>query len=325
MNNYCCTSSREKPLLDVNSSTVAIVIPCYNEAETIGPVIDEFKAVLPQANIYVIDNNSTDDTASIAQLHGGTVFCETRQGKGFALEFFSETISADYYILVDGDSTYPASYAVEMLNILEAGHADIVVGDRMQTYTETRTRRFHNFGNKLIKFLINTIYSSNIHDPLSGYRAFTRKAALHIPLMTCGFDIETEITIQALMRRMVIHEIPVPYRDRPASNPSKLNTYKDGIMIVFRIFLMLIYYKPLTAAIIPSTIFFLIALFIAIFFIFGHQGDIASLFINTVLLVVSLTLIISTMSCGIILHVFNKRIFETQKLTAKIFGLLPKQ
>lgn len=244
-------TNRMGPDLEMESkhprqSRIAVIIPCYNEEITIGNVIQAFKEIVPEATIYVIDNNCTDNTAEIAREMGAIVLKEIRQGKGFAIANIVYQVTAEYYIIIDGDDTYPVDYALQMLSILKAGEADMVVGSRKVSYKQTAIRPFHNVGNQLVRFLIDKIFTTSLRDPLSGFRGLTRKAMLTLPFTVKGFDIETELTIQALYRHLVIKEIEVPYRDRPANSYSKLHTFKDGYRVLLRIIIMVLTYKPLT-------------------------------------------------------------------------------
>ena len=228
------------------TNKVAVLIPCYNEEKTIGKVISDFKNFLPDADIFVFDNNSSDKTAETARISGATVIPEKRQGKGYVIASMFEKLVYDYYIMADGDDTYPAEYAPEMLKILQEDKADIVVGNRLKSYSDTDTRAFHTFGNKLVRVAINIMLGSKIKDPMSGYRAFNYNAIQKLPFMASGFDIETEMTIQALHQNLVINEIDIKYRDRPEGSESKLNTFSDGIKVLVKIFLLAKAYKPLT-------------------------------------------------------------------------------
>lgn len=217
--------------------TVAVLIPCYNEAITIGKVVDDFKAVLPEANIYVYDNNSSDDTAKIALDHGAIVRFEPRQGKGNVVRSMFRDIDADYYIMVDGDDTYPAEAAIELLKPLEDGVADMTVGDRLSngSYGEENDRAFHGFGNDLVRWLIKAIYGYAFDDVMTGFRAFTRTFVKTMPVLSSGFQIETELSIHAVDKRWRIVDVPIEYRDRPEGSYSKLSTFSDGAKVLLAI------------------------------------------------------------------------------------------
>ena len=229
-----------------SAGNIAVLIPCYNEQTTIQKVIRDFRAALPEAAIYVFDNNSTDDSRALAQAAGAIVIREKRQGKGFVVAAMLRKVKADYYVMVDADDTYPAEYSRALLQPLFDEQADMVVGQRLSDHEEHAFRFLHLFGNKAICSLINSIFHSDLRDPLSGYRAFTREVALQLPVVASGFDVETELTLQMLYRQFVIREVSVPYRARPTDSPSKLSTFKDGFRVLMKIFLILRSYKPLT-------------------------------------------------------------------------------
>ena len=211
------------------SGTVAVLIPCYNEAVTIGKVVDDFRRVLPEATVYVYDNNSSDGTASIAAEHGAVVRAERRQGKGNVVRQMLRDIDADYYVMVDGDDTYPAEAAPELLAPLMADEADMSVGARLSNgpYGEEHARAFPGFGNALVRTLIKWIYGFEFSDVMTGYRAFNAVFAKTMPVLSPGFEIETELSIHAVDKRWRIAEVPIDYRDRPEGSESKLNTFKD--------------------------------------------------------------------------------------------------
>lgn len=224
---------------------IAILVPCYNESKTIGKVIKDFKDVLPEANIYVYDNNSTDNTAEIAKEAGAIVRHEYRQGKGNVIRSMFRDIKADCYLMVDGDDTYPAEEAVKLVELVLDKGVDMVIGDRLSsTYFIENKRRFHNTGNRLVKFLINFLFHSNVSDMMTGYRAFSPLFAKSFPVLSKGFEIETEMTIHALDKNFLIEEIPVGYRDRPIGSESKLDTVSDGIRVLKTIAALFREYKP---------------------------------------------------------------------------------
>ena len=225
---------------------IAVLIPCYNEELTIGKVIKDFKKVLPEADIYVYDNNSKDKTSKIAKENGAIVVKETRQGKGNVVRSMFRDIDADYYIMADGDDTYPAEFAMELLKPVIDNEADMVIGDRLSngTYESENKRPFHNFGNQLVKSLIGKLFKNEINDIMTGFRAFNRYFVKTMPILSGGFEIETEMSIHALNKRFLLKEIPIDYRDRPEGSCSKLNTYKDGFRVVKTIVSLFKNYKP---------------------------------------------------------------------------------
>lgn len=227
---------------------IAVLIPCYNESMTIEKVIKDFKAVLPEADVYVYDNNSTDHTADIAKAAGAIVKHEYRQGKGNVIRSMFRNIDAGCYLMVDGDDTYPAENAREMANLVLEGKADMVIGDRLSaTYFEENKRLFHNSGNIIVRRFINMFWGrkTKIRDVMTGYRAFSPLFVKTFPVLSKGFEIETEMTIHALDKNFLLASIPVQYRDRPAGSVSKLNTYSDGIKVLMTIFKLYKDYKPL--------------------------------------------------------------------------------
>ena len=225
---------------------IAVLIPCYNESKTIAKVVSDFKKQLPEAEIYVYDNNSTDNTADIARQAGAIVRYEQRQGKGNVVRRMLADIEADCYLLVDGDDTYPSDNAKEMCDIVLNEHYDMVIGDRLSsTYFQENKRPFHDYGNRFVRYAINQIFHSDIKDIMTGYRALSRHLVMSVPLLSEGFEIETELTINVLDNQLRIKQIPVEYRDRPIGSTSKLSTFKDGIKIIGTIFRLFRDYKPL--------------------------------------------------------------------------------
>ena len=225
---------------------IAILIPCYNEEKTIGKVIRDAKEVLPDAIIYVYDNNSTDRTVQIAQDAGAVVRHEYKQGKGNVVRRMFREIDAECYLMIDGDDTYPLNCAPKMVNRVLHYHADMVVGDRLSsTYFTENKRPFHNMGNSLVRATINGLFSSNIKDIMTGYRAFSYEFVKTFPVFSSGFQIETEMTIHAVNYRMQVDNIVVDYRDRPEGSISKLNTYSDGVKVLWKIVQLFKTYKPL--------------------------------------------------------------------------------
>ena len=212
---------------------IAVLIPCYNEAPTVAKVVTDFRRALPGAVVYVYDNNSTDGTAALAAAAGATVRHEYRQGKGNVLRRMFRDIDAHVYVLVDGDDTYPAEAAPEMVARVLEKQADMVVGDRLSsTYYAQNKRPFHNFGNDLVRLCTNRLFGGRIKDIMTGYRAFSYRFVKTYPVLSQGFEIETEMTIHALERNMAVENVVIEYRDRPAGSESKLNTYSDGFKVL---------------------------------------------------------------------------------------------
>jgi glycosyltransferase involved in cell wall biosynthesis len=225
---------------------IAVLIPCYQEEKTVAKVIKDFREALPHADIWVFDNNSTDNTARIAQAAGARVRREKRQGKGFVVAAMFEQVDADIYVMVDGDDTYDAKSVNLLLQPILKGDADMTVASRLQGFADKSFRNFHIVGNRLVCGIINWMFDAEINDIFSGYRAFTRRAARLIPITAKGFDVETELTLQALYRGLVIKEVPAPYGARPEGSYSKLKTGPDGMLVLLKLFLMIRSYKPLT-------------------------------------------------------------------------------
>lgn len=231
----------------MSKSQVAVLIPCYNEAKAIATVVSDFHRALPDAKIYVYDNNSTDNSAELAKkaYAGVIVRREPLQGKGNVVRSMFRDISADIYLMVDADNTYFASDAPKLIQAIQDG-ADMAIGDRLNSTYFSENKRFgHNFGNVLVRKVINSIFSSHIEDVMTGYRAFSRRFVKSFPVMSDGFQIETEMTIHALDKKMHLASIPIQYQDRSADNPSKLNTYGDGMKVLLKIFNMIREFKPL--------------------------------------------------------------------------------
>jgi glycosyltransferase involved in cell wall biosynthesis len=225
---------------------IAVLIPCYQEELTISKVVGDFRRALPDARIYVFDNNSTDATASVAAKAGALVRREKRQGKGFVVATMLEQIDADVLIMVDGDDTYDAGSAGALLEPILRGAADMTVATRLHEPGDRAFPRFHLLGNKLVCAIVNWSFGAHLTDVFSGYRAFSREAARLMPITAWGFDVETELTLQALYRGMVVREVPARYRARPQGSLSKLRTLSDGPRVVLKLFLILKSYKPLT-------------------------------------------------------------------------------
>ena len=225
---------------------VAVLLPCYNEELTIAKVIADFRKVLPEADILVYDNNSTDRSRELAAEAGAAVRSVPQQGKGYVVRKMFQEIETDCYLMVDSDDTYPAEAAPELVRDILAGEMDMVTGDRLSTtYYEVNPRKFHNFGNSLVCFLIRLLFRHKVSDVMTGYRAFSRRFVKNCPILFSGFELETEMTLFALDRRLPFREIPVAYRDRPEGSVSKLNTYRDGFRVLKTIFLLLSNYRPL--------------------------------------------------------------------------------
>lgn len=232
-------------LEEIEGLSIAVLLPCYNEEVTIGKVVRDFKAALPGATVYVYDNNSTDRTAEIAAAEGAIVRREPRQGKGNVIRAMFEDIDADVYVMADGDDTYPADAAPAMVAKVLDGY-DMVIGDRLSsTYFQENKRPFHNFGNRLVRGSINGLFGAHVTDIMTGYRAFSFTFVKTYPVLSRGFEVETEMTIHSLNNNLRLYETPIQYRDRPEGSVSKLDTVGDGIKVMSTIFRMIREYKPL--------------------------------------------------------------------------------
>ncbi|MDD4368423.1 MAG: glycosyltransferase family 2 protein [Oscillospiraceae bacterium] len=289
--------------------TIAVLIPCFNEAHTIQKVIADFKRVLPEAQIYVYDNNSTDQTASLALAAGAIVRSEPRQGKGNVVRTMFRDINADCYLMADGDDTYPAEPARDLVSAVLDQQADMVVGDRLSsTYFQENKRPFHNSGNRMVRALINHLFHSNIKDIMTGYRAFSRDFVKSFPVLSKGFEIETEMTIHAVDKNFVIREIPVSYRDRPVGSDSKLNTWRDGAKVLRTIFRLYKDYKPFAFFSVLSLLLLLLSLLglipvMAEYFQTGLVPRFPTLIVAATLLVLA----VLTFTVGVILDVIVKK------------------
>lgn len=225
---------------------IAVLIPCYNEEKTIEKVVLDFKKVLPESEIYVYNNNSSDATHALAVRAGAIVKNEARQGKGFVVQRMFREVDADIYLLVDGDDTYPAESAKKLIGLIDVDGVDLAVGDRLTNgrYAQENKRGFHNFGNALVRSLVNLLFKAKLKDIMSGYRAFSKDFVKNYPVLVDGFQIETDMTVFALDNNFVMSEIPIEYRDRPVGSFSKLNTLSDGTKVLVTIFNLFRYYKP---------------------------------------------------------------------------------
>ena len=289
--------------------TIAVLIPCYNESQTIAKVVKDYREALPEAVIYVYDNNSTDHTDEAAREAGAIVRYEYRQGKGNVIRSMFRDIDAECYLMIDGDDTYPAENARSMVNHILSGRADMVIGDRLSsTYFTENKRPFHNTGNRLVRGLINTIFTSDIKDIMTGYRAFNYEFVKSFPILSKGFEIETEMSIHALDKNFKLLEVPVTYRDRPAGSVSKLNTYKDGFRVLKTIARLFRDYKPFAffgwlglLCFIIATIFFVPVL--QAYFSTGLVAKFPTLIVCSGIYVVSFLLWMS----GLILDVIAKK------------------
>ncbi len=257
---------------------IAVLIPCYNEEQTIGKVVADAKAALPEATIYVYDNNSSDRTVEIAREAGAVIKHEYMQGKGNVIRRMFREIDAESYIMVDGDDTYPMEFAASMVDKVLNHNADMVVGDRLSsTYFTENKRPFHNFGNTIVRKSINSLFNCDIKDIMTGFRAFSYQFVKTFPVMSKGFEIETEMTIHAVNNNMQVENVIVEYRDRPEGSESKLSTYSDGMKVIFTIIRLFREYKPFSFFALLAFILMAVAVvfFIPVFIAFWETGEVA--------------------------------------------------
>ncbi|MDD8048043.1 MAG: glycosyltransferase family 2 protein [Thomasclavelia sp.] len=249
----------------MDDKKVVFIIPCYNEGQTIEKVIKDCKKAIPTADVYVYDNNSTDGTSEIAKKNGAIVRHEYQQGKGNVIRRMFREIDADCYVMLDGDDTNPPEFAPEMVKLVLEKNVDMVVGDRLSsTYFEENKRPFHNIGNTIVKGSINTLFKSNIKDIMTGYRAFSFEFVKTFPVISKGFEIETEMTIHSVDKNLYVENVVTDYRDRPDGSESKLNTYSDGFKVLKTIFRLFKNYRPLLFFSILAFILMVIGLFMFI-------------------------------------------------------------
>ena len=254
---------------------IAVLVPCYNESKTIEKVISDWKKVLPEASVYVYDNNSSDNTYELAKKAGAIVRRECQQGKGNVIRRMFREIDAECYIMIDGDDTYPADAGGEMVRLVLDEQADMVVGDRLSsTYFEENKRPFHNFGNTIVRYFINKLFKNDINDIMTGYRAFSYQFVKSFPVLSKGFEIETEMSIHAVDKNMSIKNVIIDYRDRPEGSESKLNTYSDGIKVLKTIFKLYMQYCPMGffGSLAGALMLLAVILFVPIFYTYLQTG-----------------------------------------------------
>ena len=288
---------------------VAILLPCYNEAKTIEKVVKDFRRELPEAVVYVYDNNSTDGSGELAESAGAIVRKVTQQGKGFVVRRMFREVDADIYVMVDSDDTYPADEVHKLIDPIRLGTADMVNGDRLSsTYMIENKRPGHNFGNLLVRFLIRILWNRKVNDVMTGYRAFSRFFVKSCPVLSNGFQIETEMTLHTIDKRLSLIEIPIQYRDRPIDSPSKLNTVSDGMKVLATIFTFFRFYRPLCFYFSIAGFLVLIALclFTPVFVDYLHTGLVPrfpTLIVSGFLMIVAVILSVS----GLILSASKKQ------------------
>lgn len=306
---------------------IAVLIPCYNEAQTIEKVVKDFRTALPEAAIYVYDNNSTDDTAAIARRAGAIVRPECRQGKGNVIRAMFREIQADCYLIVDGDDTYPAEDARAMCDAVLNDGVDMVIGDRLSsTYFTENKRPFHNSGNVLVRQLVNRFFRGNITDIMTGYRAFSYIFVKSFPVLSKGFEIETEMTIHALDKNFRLRSLPVGYRDRPTGSESKLNTFSDGFRVLCTILRLYKDYRPLPFFGILSVLLGALGLgmFVPVFAEYARTGLVPrfpTLIVSGFIVVAALL----SLMCGLILDTSGKNARKDFELKLNLLQLTRRQ
>ena len=304
--------------------SIAVLIPCYNEAKTVEKVVTDYRAALPEADIYVYDNNSTDGTDALARQAGAIVRYERRQGKGNVIRTMFRDIDADCYLMIDGDDTYPAEYAREMCDQVLGDGVDMVVGDRLSaTYFTENKRPFHNLGNRMVRSLVNGIFKGNVTDIMTGYRAFSPLFVKSFPVLSAGFEIETEMTIHALDKNLHLSTVAVDYRDRPAGSESKLSTYSDGFKVIKTIFNLYKDYRPLSFFGLFAALFALvgIVMFIPVLVEFVRTGLVPrfpTLIVSTVLIILAMLALV----CGLILETVAKKHRQQFEVELNIIQML---
>jgi len=304
--------------LPKKNPSIGVVIPCYQEVLTIGKVIADFRRELPDAHIYVYDNNCTDGTGEIAAKAGAIVRREKRQGKGYVVAAMFDQIEEDILVMVDGDDTYEAAHVHKLLEPILRGDADMTVATRLTSHGQGSFRPLHVAGNQMVCGIINWIFRSHVSDIFSGYRAFTREAARRIPVTVYGFDVETELTLQALYRGLVIKEMPAPYRARPEGSFSKLNTFRDGFRVLLRLFLIIKSYHPLTFFGGASLLLFALGLLSGARPVYQYVLYRYVYAVPSAILAAALVLLaFFSLGLGLILNSINLRLLELEKLVVK--------
>lgn len=298
---------------------VAVLVPCYNEAATIRKVVEDFRRVLPAAQILVFDNNSTDGTATVAAEAGATVVLSPLQGKGNVVRHMFEVVDADWCIMADGDDTYPATEAPRLLDAAVTTGADMVVGVRLARFGTQSFRRFHRLGNRIVSGLISRLFGVRVTDALSGYRVFSRAYVRGVPITSSGFQVETELTLHAITKRFVFREIPIEYGERPPGSRSKLNTYRDGALIVSTIALLFKDYKPLPFFTTVAALFVVFSLLAGSLPIIEYYRTGLVPHFPRAILAASLALCgLLSLAIGIILDTSNKYFRENYELHRKV-------
>jgi len=299
---------------------VAVLIPCHNEENTIGKVISDFARALPDAAIVVFDNCSTDATAKVARAHGAEVLHEPRLGKGFVVESMFASVRADAYVMVDGDDTYPADRVGDLLSPVLAGKADMVVGARLQEHDHRSFPPLHFLGNSLVRYLVNRLSGASLTDIMSGYRAFSRKVVQRLPVVSSGFEIETEMTVQALHHNLKLLECPIRYRARPIGSTSKLRTFRDGFRVLWKIFSLFRCIRPLAFFGTLSLLMLALGLLAGIPPVHDYITDPNHYVHHVPLAILATGLVLLSAGCaflGIMLHAVNVRFSELHNVLTR--------
>lgn len=305
---------------------IAVLLPCFNEEITIGKVVSDFQKALPTALVYVFDNNSTDNTAEIAARAGASVVPSPRQGKGNVAKHMFEVIDADIYVMADGDDTYPADEAPNLIQTLIDSKADMVVGTRLKNYKKNSFRALHESGNKIISGLTSTLFSSNVTDILSGYRVFSRHFVRSLYLRSGGFEVETEMTLQALVKNRLIKEVPIQYGERPKGSRSKLNTYSDGMLVMRAMVLIFKDYKPLQFFLFLSVVCFVLGLIAGWYPIIDYVRMQYVYHVPLALLAVAFeVLAVLFFGIGLILDVVKRFHIESQELAVNLYRRMSQE
>lgn len=294
---------------------ITVVIPCYNEEKTIKKVILDFKKELPAAEIIIYDNNSTDDSAKLANVAGAKILFEKQQGKGNVVKAIFDNINSDIYIMVDGDDTYPANEVHKLIQPIIKNEADMVVGNRLENISNQSLRPLHQFGNKAFLFILNLLFRTSLRDIFSGYRVMNRDFVKNTPLLSSGFEIETELTLQALEKGYRIKEIPITYRERPEGSQSKLRSFRDGSRILFTIMSILRDYRPMTFFPLFAAFLVIIGLIFGGIVFYGYYKTGLVLRLPMAILAVSFIIVaFITFIAGFITETINRRFKELHSI-----------
>jgi glycosyltransferase involved in cell wall biosynthesis len=297
------------------TARIAVLVPCHNEALTVAKVVRDFRAQLPDADIFVFDNASTDDTAALARAAGARVVAVAARGKGHVVRSMFRLVDADVYVMVDGDDTYPADHVAQLLAPVLSGEADMVVGTRLETHDDSAFRPLHDFGNRLVCTVISQLFGTRIADALSGYRAFKRRFVKTMPVLSHGFEIETEMTVFAMSQAMAVREVPIPYGARPEGSHSKLHTFRDGfrvlktILFLYKDFRPLLFFGLIAGACMVAGLGFG-SLVIAEFAATGKVTHPSTAVLSAALMLLGML----SLSTGLVLDTVNRRTQELQRL-----------